>query len=75
MEKALILLEVTPQKTDKIYDKLKRMKYVTTAMKTYGRFDIAIIIEVKTTKDIQNFVLSARKISGILSTETLIAVE
>jgi AsnC family. len=44
-------------------------------MKVYGRFDIALLIEVNTTKDIQNFVLSIRKISGIMSTETLISVD
>lgn len=75
MEKALILLEAAPQKTDQVYDRLKKMKGVTTAMKIYGRFDIAILIAVDTTKDIQSFVLAIRKISGILSTETLIVVQ
>ena len=75
MEKALLLLEVSPQKTDAVYDKLKGLKGVKMAMKVYGRFDIALLIEVNTTKDIQNFVLSIRKISGIVSTETLISVD
>ncbi|MGC8516785.1 MAG: Lrp/AsnC ligand binding domain-containing protein [Candidatus Acidifodinimicrobium sp.] len=75
MEKALLLLEVSPQKTDAVYGKLKGLKDVKMAMKIYGRFDIALLIEVNTTKDIQNFVLSIRKMPGILSTETLISAD
>jgi DNA-binding Lrp family transcriptional regulator len=68
---ACVLLKVVPTKADAILSSIKAIKEVRKAYFTYGRFDIAVFIEVKDYKELRKVTSLINAISGVRSTETL----
>jgi len=71
MLNACILLKVVPTKADIILDSVKTIKGVRKAYFTYGRFDIAIFVEVQDYKELRELTTQINDIEGVRSTETL----
>ena len=71
MLNACILLKVVPTKADAILDSVKAVKGVQKAYFTYGRFDIAIFVEVQDYKELRKLTTQINDIEGVRSTETL----
>lgn len=70
MLNACILLKVVPTKADKILQQIKNYG-VRKLYPTYGRFDIAIFLEVEDYKELRKKTTQINDIEGIRSTETL----
>ncbi len=71
MLNACVLLKVVPTKADAILNEVKAVRGVRKAYFTYGRFDIAIFVEVQDYKELRNMTGQINEIAGIRSTETL----
>ena len=71
MLNACILLKVVPTKSDAIIEAVSKFDYVRKAYDTYGRFDIAIFVEVKDYQELREITTEINSIEGIRSTETL----
>lgn len=71
MLNACVLLKVVPTKADVILSSVKRIKGVRKAYFTYGRFDIAVFVEVEGYKDLREITSQINTLSGVRSTETL----
>jgi len=72
MLNACILLKVAATKADAILDSVKTIKGVRKAYFTYGRFDIAIFVEVQDYKELRKLTSQINDIEGVRSTETLV---
>jgi len=68
---ACVLLKVMPTKADAILNEVKALRGVRKAYFTYGRFDIAIFLEVQDYKELRKITGQINEISGVRSTETL----
>jgi len=68
---ACVLLKVVPTKADTILDEVKALKGVRKAYFTYGRFDIAVFVEVADYKELRRITGEINEIAGVRSTETL----
>jgi DNA-binding Lrp family transcriptional regulator len=68
---ACILLKVVPTKTDMILDTIRKVTGVRKAYSTYGRFDLAVFVEVEDYKKLREITTQINGIDGIRSTETL----
>ncbi len=71
MLNACILLKVVPTKADAILDAVRKIDGLRKAYFTYGRFDIAIFVEVEDYKELREATTRINSIEGIRSTETL----
>jgi len=71
MLNACILLKVVPTKADAILDSVKTVKGIRKAYFTYGRFDIAVFVEVQDYKELRKITSQINDIEGVRSTETL----
>ncbi|MEM2110985.1 MAG: Lrp/AsnC ligand binding domain-containing protein [Candidatus Bathyarchaeia archaeon] len=71
MLNACVLLKVVPTKADAILAAVKAMKEVKKAYFTYGRFDVAVFIEVEDYKELRKVTGLINEINGVRSTETL----
>jgi len=71
MLNACVLLKVIPTKSDGILESLSSFDYVRKAYDTYGRFDIAIFVEVKDYEELREVTTEINSIEGIRSSETL----
>jgi len=71
MLNACILLKVMPTKADPILDAAKKIDNVKKAYFTYGRFDIAIFVEVEDYKELRGVTTRINSMEGVRSTETL----
>lgn len=71
MLNACILLKVVPTKADKILQQIRNIGNVRKTYPTYGRFDIAIFLEVEDYKELRKKTTQINDIEGIRSTETL----
>ena len=71
MLNACILLKVVPTRALKILEQIRNLSGVRKVYPTYGRFDIAIFLEVEDYKDLRKITTSINSIEGIRSTETL----
>jgi DNA-binding Lrp family transcriptional regulator len=71
MLNACIVLKVVPTKAPAILSAVKTLKGVRKAYFTYGRFDIAIFVEVADYKELRAVTTKINGIEGIRSTETL----
>ena len=71
MLNACILLKVVPTKADAILDAVREISGVEKAYFTYGRFDIAIFVEVEGYKELREVTSRINGIEGVRSTETL----
>jgi uncharacterized protein with GYD domain len=72
MLNAVILLKVVPTKSDLILDKVTKMDSVRKAFDTYGRFDIAVFVEVKDYQMMVEVTNEINGLEGVRSTETLL---
>ena len=72
MLNACILLKVVATKADAILDSVKTIKGVRKTYFTYGRFDIAIFVEVQDYKELRELTSQINDIEGVRSTETLV---
>lgn len=71
MLNACVLLKVVPTKADMILDTVRKIDGVRKAYFTYGRFDIAIFVEVEDYKELREVTTQINGIEGVRSTETL----
>ena len=72
MVNACILLKVIPTKTIKIVDEVLKISNVRKAYSVYGKFDIAIFVEVKDYEMMVKVTNQINSLDGIRSTETLL---
>jgi uncharacterized protein with GYD domain len=68
---ACILLKVVPTKANMILNTVRKVTGVRKAYFTYGRFDLAVFVEVQDYKKLREITTQINSIEGIRSTETL----
>ncbi|MCD6538547.1 Lrp/AsnC ligand binding domain-containing protein [Candidatus Bathyarchaeota archaeon] len=68
---ACVLLKVVPTKADLILETVKAIRSVRKAFLTYGRFDIAVFLEVEDYRELREITIRINEIDGVRSTETL----
>jgi uncharacterized protein with GYD domain len=68
---ACILLKVMPTKADAILSAVRQIGGVNKAYFTYGRFDVAVFVEVTDYQKLREITTRINSIEGIRSTETL----
>ena len=68
---ACVLLKVVPTKADSILEAVKAIRSVRKAFLTYGRFDIAVFLEVEDYRELREITTLINEINGVRSTETL----
>ncbi|RLG94502.1 hypothetical protein DRO37_05420 [Candidatus Bathyarchaeota archaeon] len=68
---ACVLLKVVPTKADSILETVKAIRSVRKAFLTYGRFDIAVFLEVEDYRELREITIRINEIDGVRSTETL----
>jgi len=71
MLNACILLKVVPTKADAILCAVQEIRSAKKSYFTYGRFDIAIFVEVSDYKELREITSRINGIEGVRSTETL----
>jgi len=71
MLNACILLKIVPIKAYAILSAIREIEGVRKAYFTYGRFDIAVFVEVEDYKKLRAVTTKINGIEGIRSTETL----
>ena len=71
MLNACVLLKVMPTKANMILDTARKVTGVRKAYFTYGRFDIAIFVEVEDYKKLREVTTQINDVEGVRSTETL----
>jgi len=72
MLNACVLIKAVPTKADLILKKIKAIQSVRRAFFTYGRFDIAVFLEVEDYRSIRAVTEEINSIEGVRSTETLV---
>jgi DNA-binding Lrp family transcriptional regulator len=72
MVKAIVLINIIPEKTEKIFNNIKKFPEIKEAFLVYGEYDAVLVINTKTTHDVQEFVREIRKINGVVRTVTVI---
>ena len=72
MVKAIVLVNIVPEKTDKTFASVKKFSEVKEAFQVYGEYDAVFVINTKTTHDVQEFVRKMRRMPGIMRTVTVI---
>ena len=76
MVNAVILLNVEREMVNDVAQSLAGMRGISEVYSVSGRFDLVAIIRVKDNDHLVNIVTNhLRKISGILSTETMLAFQ
>ena len=68
---ACILLKILPLKANAILSAVKEIGGVRKAYFTYGRFDIAVFVDVADYKELRAVTTKINGVEGIRSTETL----
>jgi DNA-binding Lrp family transcriptional regulator len=71
MLNACILLKIMPTKAEIIIETVRKIDGVRKAFSTYGRFDVAIFVEVKDYKELREITMNVNSMEGVRSTETL----
>jgi DNA-binding Lrp family transcriptional regulator len=71
MLNACILLKVVPTKADEILNDIRKIHNVGKAYHTFGRFDVALFVEVEDYKELRQVVNHINGLEGVRSTETL----
>lgn len=64
-------MKVVPTKADEILNNVRKIDNVKKAYHTFGRFDVALFVEVKDYKELREVVNHINGIEGVRSTETL----
>ena len=74
MVSAIVLLTVERDKINSVADAIADFEGVSEVYSVAGRYDLAVIVRVKTNEDLAKVVTERiRKVGGINSSETLIA--
>lgn len=60
-----------PTKAEIIIETVRKIDGVRKAFSTYGRFDVAIFVEVKDYKELREITMNVNSMEGVRSTETL----
>ena len=68
---ACILLKIVPLKANAILSAVKEIGGIRKAYFTYGRFDIAVFVDVADYKELRAVTTKINGVDGIRSTETL----
>lgn len=68
---ACILLKIIPIKANAILSAIQAISGIRKAYFTYGRFDIAVFVDVANYKELREVTTKINGIEGIRSTETL----
>jgi uncharacterized protein with GYD domain len=71
MLNACILLKIVPIKANAILSAVREIGGVRKAYFTYGRFDIAVFVDVADYKELREVTTKINGIEGVRSTETL----
>lgn len=71
MLNACILLKIIPIKANAILSAIQAISGIRKAYFTYGRFDIAVFVDVANYKELREVTTRINGIEGIRSTETL----
>lgn len=71
MLNACILLKIVPIKADDILEQVRDIIGVRKAYPTYGRFDMAVFVEVEDYRELRKVTTKINSVEGIRSTETL----
>lgn len=71
MLNACILLKIIPIKANAILSAIQAISGIRKAYFTYGRFDIAVFVDVANYKELREVTTKINGIEGIRSTETL----
>ncbi len=74
MVKACILVRVIPKQAGKVIEGIREVEGVKEAMMVYGRFDVAVLLEVEKTEEVLEAAKKINSIEGIRRTETLLEV-
>ena len=69
---ACVLLKVVPTKANVILETVRKIAGVRKAYFTYGRFDLAVFLEVQDYKELREITSQINSIEGVRSTETLV---
>ena len=75
MNKAFILLNVKSGYEDNVKDILKKTRGVTASHSIYGKYDFMITIESSTQDELKTDIFALRKMTGVTSTLSMIAIE
>ena len=76
MVSAIVLLRVEREKTKNVAEAIADLEGVSEVYSVAGRYDLAVIVRVKTNDDLARIVTEKiRAVSGITSSETLIAFQ
>jgi DNA-binding Lrp family transcriptional regulator len=71
MLNACILLKIVPTKANAILSAVRAVNGVRKVYPTYGRFDIAVFVEVEDYKQLRAVTTKINGVEGVRSTETL----
>lgn len=73
--KACILIKTEPGRHGEVSAKVGKMTGVKVSFATFGRTDVVANSEVKDLKELVSLLSSISNVTGVLATETLIALE
>ncbi|MGB9717874.1 MAG: Lrp/AsnC ligand binding domain-containing protein [Thermoproteota archaeon] len=73
--KACILVKTGPGKHKDVSRKIKGMAGVKMVFPTFGRTDVVVDAKVSDFKELASLLSEISRVSGVLATETLIALE
>jgi DNA-binding Lrp family transcriptional regulator len=68
---ACILLKVVPTAAESILNAVQKVEKVVNAFFVYGRFDIAVFVEVENYEELRDITSQINCVPGVRSTETL----
>jgi DNA-binding Lrp family transcriptional regulator len=71
----LVLVRAKPETQTKFVAAAKKIKGVTDAYPVFGRFDVAVLAEVKTQDELRRVTREILAIGGIKSTESLLEAD
>jgi len=71
MLNACVLLKIVPTKVDAILSAVKEISGIRKAYSTYGRFDMAVFVDVADYKELRKLTGQINEIEGVRSSETL----
>jgi DNA-binding Lrp family transcriptional regulator len=76
MDKLFVLIKVQPGRIEQVLSTIVKSKYIAEAAAVTGSYDVIVKIEgAKIAEILSTVVREIQKIDGIVSTETLVAVD
>lgn len=71
----IMMIQVSPESVDKVFDKLKEMPESTHVFKMTGRYNIVAILHAKDMNHVSRIDEAVRSLEGISSAETLLVTD